>query len=392
MLDRALAGEADGNLTLHRIRALIHLGRLAEAEQALAQLGDGESLGRRLVSALRATREAGAANNADFARRVAGHAASETYLNGLFSMTLPALVGNDALAKAFQSPAALADLLEALLDRMAGNLGPSPTFAETLPTGEPRFVPVAVPATTREQATAVLHSLPYVGVEGVMGAFDAALERHPRSVHLRCYLGELHLWQGRYEDAWREFDSASAIEPARWADIGKLAVLALTGRTTEAARLATETEQRFSPIIGGTLPVYRGLLRRRMGALDEAIADFCTAFAAKSGRKGVRIELCLALRSAGRRSEATEHAGLVLQEVAPLLVDVADGRGVDWRRDPTRLLDDVILEDALRAMRGNRSSVFVTWVDRDGAFRVLESYRSLHERARAVLEELGFSG
>jgi hypothetical protein len=146
------------------------------------------------------------------------------------------------------------------------------------------------------------------------------------------------------------------------------------------------------PVRGATLPVYRGMLHRRVGRLDEAIEDLSFAVATKPSRVGARMELCLALRAAGRRAEATEHARTILVEAAPLLVSVARARRLDWRVDPSSLLGDDVLEAALAAMRGNRSSAVVSWIDDGGNLCVLEHRGGLEEQARAVLAWLGRTG
>ncbi len=385
VLERELArDDHDDTLVLHRVRALVNLDRLDEARKTLSSLGDGETFARRVLIALVDAKQ-WAGKPADFRRVSEALAESETYLNGLLSTALPAIVGRSALHDAFSSREALSTLLEDLLARMAGNLGLPPTVAETTETVERRFVPLAVPETTRDAASAPLRSLASEGVTETFAAFDRVFARHPRSVHVRCYRGELHLWLGRWDDAWADFAWTDSIERTRWADIGRLAVLTLTGRLEEAGRLAVETEQRFPPIARGTLPVYRGALRRRTGALEGAIADLEHAVSMKPSRLGARIELCLALRSAGKDSSA--HAARIVHEAAPLLIDVADARGADWRREPTVLLDDAVLEDALLAMRGNRSSSLVTWMDRAQHLRILQTPSGLAERAQRILSD-----
>jgi hypothetical protein len=127
------------------------------------------------------------------------------------------------------------------------------------------------------------------------------------------------------------------------------------------------------------------MLRRRTGDLDGAVEDLSAALATKPTRVGARIELCLALRAAGRRVEATEHAAALARDAAPALVDAAEALGISFRREPARLVGDDVLEEVLRAMRGNRSSAVVTWVDRAGAVRVLEPPDVLQEQARRAL-------
>jgi hypothetical protein len=96
------------------------------------------------------------------------------------------------------------------------------------------------------------------------------------------------------------------------------------------------------------------------------------------------MELCLALRAGGRASEAADHAAVLLRDAAPLLVERATALGLDWRRRPAHLTEDAVLQEALRAMRGNRSSNLVTWFDRVGALRVLTPRAVLQEHARQL--------
>jgi tetratricopeptide (TPR) repeat protein len=383
VLDRALALGGGEELVLHRTRALLHLGRFDEAQRALAGLVDGEAFSRRVLKAL--VNVCCGHQWVTFQQWTRTVAKSDAHLNGLFSTELPALVGRAALDDASASPEALAALLERILDRMAGNLGPSPTFAEVGLDGSRSFVRLDLPRTSRDASVDALHSLRHVGPAVAEAALAEVAARHPRSVHARTYRGELYLWLGRYREAWHELAAARRIEPARWADIGMLAVLVLTGRTRSAAAMALRAERSFEPIPGSTLPVYRGMLRRRTGEIDGAVEDLAGALAAKPTRVGARMELCLALRAAGRRAEAIEQAAELAREAAPVLVEVAEARGLDWRGDPALLVGDEVLEKALRAMRGNRSSAVVTWIDRAGALRVLEPRHVLQQEARRAL-------
>jgi hypothetical protein len=342
----------DEDLALRRVRALIERGLLEEARAELAQLGDGDSLSRRLLVALVDAR-LDRRNAREFREWRAYAATSDSHLNGFYATELPALVGAEALARSFESARALADVLRSLDDEMVrGGL--------------------VAPPTAREQAVEALHALPRVGVAGTLRAIDELQSRHPRSVQARCYRGELFLWLGRWREAWHEFVSASRIEPARWAEIGKLAVLALTGHTARAIRQADLAVRSFTPLAGSTLPVYLGVLERRTGRLDEAVAHLDAAVETKPTRLGARVELCLALRSAGRGTEAVAHAATVVREAAAILVDSAEALGIDWRADRARLVGSDVFERSLHAMRGNRSSAVVSWFDRRGALRFLD--------------------
>jgi tetratricopeptide (TPR) repeat protein len=381
LLDRAVEDGLGEPFVLHRARALVHLGRISEAERALAHLADGESFSRRMLKALVSVRRGVLLPTfRRWCHRVAG---SEYLYNGLFSTELPGLVGADAMRRAFESPEALATLLDDLLDRMAGNLGPSPTFAERTPDGRRRYVRVELPTLPRTAAVDALYSLRFLDAGDVEGALTRLVVQR-RSAHSHTYRGELYLWLGRYDAAWRDFVAARRIESVRWADVGMLAVLTLTGRLRGARLMALYAKHHFPSIPGGTLPVYRGVLRRRLGDLEGAVTDLRSALAAKPERLGARMELCLALRAGGRATEAADHAAVLLREAAPLLVDRATALGVDWRAQPAYLTEDAVLEEALRAMRGNRSSNLVTWFDRAGGLRVLTPLAVLQEHARQI--------
>ncbi len=288
LLDRALTLGAGEDIALFRVRALLQLGRLDEARRALAGLIDGETMARRLLVASLHVRRA-----AEGRRLIARAKSQPHFLNGLFSTQLPAVVGAGALDRALASRASLTRLLDDVLDRMAGNLGPSPTLAETAPDGSRRFVRVEVPRGARAEAVRALDTLRFEGPAAAEAAFAAVVAQNPRSTHAHCYLGELYLWLGRYDDAWREFVAArraSPREPPRWADIGMVAVMTFTGRYRRARVLALYARYHFTPAAGGTLPVYRGALRRRTGDVRGAIEDLRSALADKPSRLGARIE------------------------------------------------------------------------------------------------------
>ncbi len=380
LLSRAITLGGGEELVLHRARALVQLGQLEEAARALDDLVDGESFARRTVHSLVMVRRGmHYPTYVTWFRNVRG---DELYMNGFFANELPSALGASVLDRA-SSPEALADLLEDLLARMAGNLSQSPTLAEASPGGGRRFVPLVLPPTTRAQSVDALLSIREVGPAGAERALAALRGRNPRSPHPRCYMGELYLWLGRYGDAWREFVAARLIAPARWADIGMLAVLVFRGHL-RLARVAAIYAERHHPFIpGGTLPVYRGVLRRRSGDLDGAITDFQAALDAKPTRIGARIELVLALRAAGRPAEVTPHAEILVRDAAPALLDAARALGYSGAADtsPEILVEDEVFEEALRSMRGNRSSSLVSWFDGSGHVRVLGASPAPHTRS-----------
>ncbi len=383
-LDAALAGEsATGEdssepLRLFRVRALVRLGRVDEAQQALGRLIDGESFARRAVHALASVR-AGEGRR-DWGSWTRSVRASETYMNGFYAVELPAVVAASALDAAFASPEALADALERLLDRMAGNLGPVPTFAGVAPDGRPCHVPAPIPRSTRAMAVDAIDAVR----SGLADVAEARLtELHalrPSSPHPFCYRGELRLWLGRYQDALGDFTCGKRLAAARWADIGIVASLFLLGDASAAHAAAITAEQEHRPIPGGTLPVYRGALRRRTGDLAGAIDDLSLAVESKPSRIGARIELVLALRASRQGREAAPHAGVLLADASPILVDVADALGLSFLRDPAVLVSDEVLEGALRALRGNRSSSIVTWFS-GGELRVLPTRAAIAAEA-----------
>lgn len=382
LLDRAIAAGGGEELVLHRAYALGRVGRLQAASESLAKLVDGDSFSRRLIMALVSIK--GHAIH-PLARRWGRRVMKSEYVHGgLFSTELPAVVGRETLERAVASKSALVELLEGLVARMAGNLGASPTFAEVAPGGGRRYVRVDIPAPSRAACVAALDLLGHTGVASAEAALDALVRSRPGSPHVHTYRGELYLWLGRYDEAWREFVAARRVEPVRWADLGMLAVLVMKGQLLRARIMTAYGERHFPWIPGGTLPVYRGVLRRRLGDFRRAADDLRFSVDVKPTRLGARIELVLALRALGRHVEAATEAAIVLRDAAPLLVDVAESAGHPWRRDPGVLTTDDLLEDALRAMRGNRSSSFVTWIDRDRVVRVLARREEVVQHARQI--------
>ncbi len=375
-------------LRAHRVRALIHLRRFSDVPLALEAVNEEESFGVRVLRALMQTQADREIDTPQFSR---AHVERPEFINGVFCTELPAVVGQRALDEAYGSRESMRSLLEAVLDRLAGNLESPPTVSAIAADGSRSCVPLVLPPTERQRAVDALDLVRRGDQALVESALDALVAEAPRSASFVCHRGELRLWTGRYAEAAHDFQTArtlSAQRLFRWADIGEMAALLFEGRLAEAARLADHPDPRLTPVRGGTLPVYRGALRRRRGDLDAAIADLGDALDAKPSRMGARMELCLALRAAGRASEATPHAAEILRVAAPLVVDVAEQLKLDWGANPSLLIGDDTLERALVAMRGNRSSSIFSWFDGTGRMRVLQSPESLKASAARELGAL----
>jgi tetratricopeptide (TPR) repeat protein len=281
----------------------------------------------------------------------------------------------------------LARFLELVLGVLAGNLGAPGTRAIVDDTGRRRFVPLSLPLSARVESVGALNSLRHLGPQQAEASLSDLIQRRPRAAQALCYRGELYLWQGRYDEAWRDFVAANRIEPLRWANIGLFAVLVMTGQFHRAQAFGVYADNRNTAISGGTLPVYRGVLRRRLGDMKGAVEALTPAVEAKPSRIGARMELALALRALGRSIEAQAHVDVVVQEGAAILISAADALGLSFLDEPAVLTSDGVFEEALASMRGNRSSLLVTWFDVHGGLRVLRSRLNWKGPARSVRSE-----
>lgn len=237
-------------------------------------------------------------------------------------------------------------------------------------------------ASTQAQATRWQHRLLDTPVDEVLAGFDALEERYPDSPHPQTYTAEIELWLGNYERAYALTDDMWQRTGTRWAYIGSGAALGFLGRFDEALERWSLGERTFCGFLDQEAThCFRGEVYRLMGRSAEARADLERATQGSSTRVGAWINLALVCLEEGDDAGG-EGALEQVETQAPVLVWEAS-RGALSR--PSVLIErgdaKAVLEEALRLMRGNRSSVVHSFVDHRGQFRVVpDRERTLWQR------------
>lgn len=209
--------------------------------------------------------------------------------------------------------------------------------------------------------------------EELEARFDALAAKFASSPHPLCYKGELLLWLGRLDEAYRHFDEAQRRSKARWAFVGKAAVHVLRGEHRRALAEFRACAREFTPIPGATTHVYLGESARLRGHWGRAVEELRIAVDAKPGRIGAWVNLALAHLGRGERDVAERIVDDLERRMPRLLWDSwrALAGKPEWPVPRTHL--EELLLKALEMMRGNRSSHRVTYFDGDGVFRLLPS-------------------
>ncbi len=214
--------------------------------------------------------------------------------------------------------------------------------------------------------------------EQTLAAIDEVIEAFPDSHLPLCHRGELHYWMGDLARGRADLEATlERFRNTRWAWIGLGGIEMHEGHLERALEVQAEGVRAMGNTEGPAVFVYRGEALRRLGRLDEAIADLERARAIYLGRvsAAVNLHLCHAARDqdgdAARRDALFEE----LRDCVPALFsDAARQVGVVlWHDDPAVLPapeDQVrIAEAVLTMMRGNRSSTCITYFDPEDRLR-----------------------
>ncbi len=402
-----LAGRSSGTQPLRdRVRgaAAVLEGRPSDALEPLERaVGAGELQARFWLAQARADRDEG-----DEARRVllevpiAGQPALHL-LEGLLDAMRGELFDDTryvfprqvrALGVPFQAGAegaaldrdAIVHAAREALARLGGNRGRPATLVEgdTL-----RRVPTLAPRVAAER---LQRSLLHRPVEAVLETFLAQQRADPGLPYPYTYGAEILLWTGDYDrafellvEAWERFET-------RWAYIGAGAAEAMRGRPEAALEWWRKGEAAFGLLDAEATHAYRGEVWRRLGELDRAKADLEHALHLRPGRHGSRLDLARTLLEAGREAEGASQLRRLAQ-VAPFLIaearlDAGVGEGALDLGDLGPSPRAEVLARAAHMLRGNRSSKLLTFVDREGRFRV---FAEAHvERWRRVATRVEF--
>jgi tetratricopeptide (TPR) repeat protein len=198
--------------------------------------------------------------------------------------------------------------------------------------------------------------------EEVLQRFPALLDAHPRAPTVWCHQGEVLLWLGRYQEAEAAFARACEMRGnTKWAWIGRGASVLLRGDPAAAIRVWDDSLKVLSEA-GRTMYVYRAEAHRRLGNLDASRADIETCLSINPQRLAGWINDALLLHEAGDNEAFCARYAETLAYASPLFRNIAVDLG--WAGQPTSRAQQVqLLEQSLKAMRGNRASTVVTyWV------------------------------
>ena len=266
------------------------------------------------------------------------------------------------------------EAVAAALRTFQGNRSASPSRT---PTAEPvrsaselELVPIPpgdMLHTSRNEAAELLKEIRIRPVEEIHAEFGRLQERYPESAHPYCYWGELHLWEGHYEDAYAAFNATPAARIARWGFVGRAAVEVHRGDFDAALEEFSQMASMYEPVRGATTHVYLGELHRIRGEYEQALHELDISLGAKPGRIGAHINRVLCLASTGDTTGATRDLQTISNRWPNLFWHACQAVGVAWDEQSDAPVE--VCEAALRLMRGNRSSHLHTFYDRSGDLR-----------------------
>jgi tetratricopeptide (TPR) repeat protein len=244
----------------------------------------------------------------------------------------------------------------------------------------PQLVRLHTRTGCRHRSRAALQRLRVAEPERCLAEFDEIIARYPRSSLPICHRGELHLWLGNWPQARADLERAiELVTGTRWAYMG-LSTLDLIAGDPEAA-LATNARgvAVMNNSEGPAIHVFRGEALRKLGRLDEAIAELEQAVAWHPARASATINLALAHAAKGTHAELWPlWERLAVEQAAGLISDAAHELGLaifgdgDWRPPITTIV--AVLERALTMMGGNRSSGLLTYWTAAGTLRFVQQW------------------
>jgi tetratricopeptide (TPR) repeat protein len=352
-------GPFTSTVRLWMVRALIALGRPADAAEVARRPGYAERLAWKLW---RCYAEALVVPE----RALRG---SEAYQ---VRCVLEELAGRDETDRAYATDAGAIALLERTLARFGGNYSDAPTF---LADRELALVGARSPRAQAERAQHLVVSP--AGFAGAIAALDEQEERMPSSPFPRTYRAELLLWKGELEAARAEFEAIWEKTRTRWGYVGLGASLALLGRHAEALATWERAREHFTYLPREATWAYRGEVHLALGDLERAHADLVHATDAMPSRVGAWVALALVRARRGEPAGARHALDQALSRAPALVTEHARALGVH-----TRVSDGETIERlagrALAALLGNRASSITTFLDASGRLRALRTLPNSH--------------
>lgn len=381
-LARAIELDArDQEARLWQAAALQRLGRTSEARLAIREVTLGDHPVWQLLRALieeQATPGSRTGANTWF----------------IVDQNIRQLLGPDAPADSHASHTHAIAAIEQALARLAGNF--STRLTTPTPDGSLRWLDIASP---RHRAEQLQFQASHRPVTEVLAAFEQLAAAHGDVPFFTTYPAELLLWRGDYQHAFERFLQIWQATRTRWGYVGAGAAAMLLGDDERALALWDDGKRHYAWLDAEATYCYRGELLLRRRQLDAARADLELAIRARPARLGAWVNLALLELAAGR--EAPLRAAV--ERIEQLCLPFAwEARREAKLLGPTSTLTPEALGDLLTTlrnrMRGNRSSVMYTIVDRNDVLRVFpvgppqlwrdHARRALALQASELLREL----
>lgn len=284
----------------------------------------------------------------------------DNFHDGLFEYTLPAWIGQERIDRALAKPAVMEAEMQAVLTETSGNRSAAPTRVVERD-GKRGLEKLPKVARAREQSAGALKLLRTGTVDDVFQRFTELRERFPESPHPHCYRGELWLWLGEYDEAIADFDRGLEHTPVRWGYVGKAATYILQNNIEAADEQLALCAQKFTPIPGATTHVYVGELRRCQERWDEAEYELKEGLRAKPHRHAAAMNLALTYLATGRAEEAEPIWRRVWRALPALLFRAGANLGIPAQERTSMKHIVPMVGEALKMMRGNRSSHLITY-------------------------------
>lgn len=216
--------------------------------------------------------------------------------------------------------------------------------------------------------------------EQCLAQFDAIMADYPESSLPVCHRGELALWLGRFDEAKRDLETAiELLAGTRWAYIGLSTFGLLDGDPQASLEMNARGVEAMRNTEGPAVHVYRGEAYRRLGQLDQALAELKKADELHPARASAAINLALTYAALERWDDVEPLWLRLRDDQCPGLMgdaarelDLAIVGNVGFEASRTTIV--AVLERALAMMGGNRSSGLITYWTAAGQLRFVSKW------------------
>ncbi|MFO7567607.1 MAG: tetratricopeptide repeat protein [Enhygromyxa sp.] len=307
------------------------------------------------------------------------------------------LLGDEAPAGSQTHEQAI-DAINRALAKLGGNRSvrlTTPTPATATSPGSLRWLDGV--ESPRHRAETLQRQAIYRDIDELIAEFEALAAAHPQIPFFVTYPAELGLWRGEYQRAYDRFEHIWQATHTRWGYVGAGAAAMLLGRDEQALALWEEGKRYYAYLDAEATYCYRGELFVRQGELARAREDLELALRARPERLGAWINLALLEHAEGREAPLRAAVARVEELCPPYAWEARREAGLPG---PLEASSASLEPDALARwmstlrgmMRGNRSSVMYTIVDRDQTLRVLpvvpaQLWREYGRRCLSLLED-----